>query len=58
MAQYHNNKEKNNEIEVKSSFWAATLRESISHGYPFFFVRKGHKYFFYSVLLIHLSPYN
>ena len=34
-----------------------TLRESISRGYPFFFVRKGHKYFFYSVLFIHLSPY-
>ena len=24
----------------------------------FFFVRKVHKYFFYSVLFIHLSPYN
>ena len=37
---------------------ADILRESISRGYPFFFVRKGHKYFFYSVLPIHLSPYN
>ena len=34
------------------------LRESISRGYPFFFVRKGHKYSFYSELFIHLSPYN
>ena len=35
------------------------LRESISRGYPFFFfVRKGQKYFFYSVLFIHVSPYS
>ena len=27
-------------------FNISTLRESISRGYPFFFVRKGHKYFF------------
>ena len=36
----------------------SALRESISRGYPFFFLRKGNKYFFYSVLFIHLSPYN
>ena len=34
------------------------LRESISRGYRFVFVRKGTNIFFYSVLFIHLSPYN
>ena len=34
------------------------LRESITRGYPFFYVKKGHKYVFYSVLSKHLSSYN
>ena len=32
-----------------------SLRESMSDGYPFFYVKKGNKYVFYSVSSKHLS---
>ena len=37
---------------------ASPLRESISRGYPFFFVIKGHMYVFYSASSEHLSFYS
>ena len=41
-----------------ASNFVYTLRESISRGYPFFYVKKGHKYVFYSVSSKHLSFYS
>ena len=35
-----------------------SLRESISHGYPLFYVKKGHKYVFYSVSSNQFSSYS
>ena len=48
----------NKALLLISSFFTYTLRESISRGYPFFFVKKGHKYVFYSVSSKHLSSYS